>query len=189
MVGSFDCVICSPKGSVSLFLISGNLSSVYRKQSDWPICRIPGLNGRGLVNLHFSNPAVHFGSPNNLGRLHCDNEPSQWMQSPENKTTQHNNDDYWSFHPLGQKCLTASRNVYVNTISIEGGREIRCDIVVSVSNESLWYWASHTFSCEELLSRKTKTETITYAPSLCPGFLALFLVDLRLLNNTACWWY
>lgn len=104
-------------------------------------------------------------------------------RSPRNeythlRTKQHNNDDYWSFHPLGQKCLTASRNAYVNTISIEGRREIRCDVVVSASNKSLWYWASHTFSCEELMSRKTTRETITYAHSLCPGFLALFLANL-----------
>lgn len=82
----FDCVVFSTKDSVFFFLISENLSSVYQKQSDWPICRIPGLNGRGLVNLHFSNPAVHFGSPNNPGRLHRGKDPMHWVQSPESKT-------------------------------------------------------------------------------------------------------
>ena len=82
--GSFDCVVFSTKDF--FFLISENLSFVYQKQSDWPICRIPGLNGRGLVNLHFSNPAVHFGSPNNPGRLHRGKDPMHWVQSPESKT-------------------------------------------------------------------------------------------------------
>lgn len=84
--GSFDCAVFSTKDSVFFFLTSENLSSVYQKQSDWPICRIPGLNGRGLVNLHFWNPAVHFGSPNNPGRLHRGKDPMHWVQSPESKT-------------------------------------------------------------------------------------------------------
>ena len=39
----------------------------------------PGLNGRGLLNLHFSNCTVHFGKPNSPGRLHWGNEPTHWM--------------------------------------------------------------------------------------------------------------
>ena len=111
----------------------------------------PGLNGRGLLNLHFSNCTVHFGKPNSPGRLHWGNEPTHWMpqskqikrkKSKSNCTLQKS----WSSKEHWKELR------YQRLLTFSSGNTQALDSVV-YSLESAFAFCDHTRSFPRLLLR------------------------------------
>ena len=182
--GSFDCVVFSTKDSVFFFLISKTFLPFIRSNligpsveflawmdADWWIC-ISQIQQCTLGVQTIQGGCI-------VARIPC----IEYSHLSPKQTQQQQL--YWCFHRLGQKCLTASRNVFVSTISIEERQEIRCDSVccISVERKSVF---SMTYSLQWIAAATQDQRQDNHVCAFSLAGVSCFIFSRPRLNNAAC---